>query len=177
MNQSSPPEKKAPSALWVIIAFATIYIVWGSTYFFIQKAIADFPPFLMGAIRFLAAAFVMFCWAFWKGEPLWNFSLIKVALVTGFLLLFVGNGAVIWAEKTIPSSLVAIFISSAPLWFVLLDKPKWKANLSNKKIILGLSIGFLGVLLLFSQQLRDLFNGKTSAELAGFGILIIGSMS
>src|SRR3712207_131389 len=99
MNQSLPPEKNAPSALWVVIAFATIYLVWGSTYFFIQKAIADFPPFLMGAIRFLAAALLMFGWAIGRKEALWNFSLIKVALVTGFLLLFVGNGAVIWAEK------------------------------------------------------------------------------
>lgn len=177
MNQNPHPESKAPSTLWVVVAFATIYLVWGSTYFFIQLAIADFPPFLMGAIRFLAAGSIMFGWAIWKGESLWNIDLIKVAVITGLLLLFVGNGAVIWAEKTIPSSLVAIFISSAPLWFVLLDGPKWKANLSNSKIILGLLIGFAGVLLLFSQQLRDLFNGKASAEIAGFGILIIGSMS
>ena len=131
----------------------------------------------MGAIRFLVAAAIMFGWAIWKKEPLRNVAMIKIALVTGFLLLFIGNGAVIWAEKTIPSSLVAIFISSAPLWFVLLDKPKWKANLSNSKIILGLLIGFAGVLLLFSQQLRDLLSGQLSAEIAGFGILVIGSMS
>ena len=176
MMQNPPPETKQPSTLLVVTAFATIYIVWGSTYFFIQKAIADFPPFLMGAIRFLAAALIMFGWAVWKKESLRNISMIKVALVTGFLLLFIGNGAVIWAEKTIPSSLVAIFISSAPLWFVLLDKPKWKANLSNSKIILGLLIGFAGVLLLFSQQLRNLLSGELSAEIAGFGILVIGSM-
>jgi len=160
-----------------MVAFATVYLVWGSTYFFIQKAIADFPPFLMGALRFSAAGILMAGWCLYKGEKLWNVALLKVALVTGFLLLFIGNGAVIWAEKTVPSSLAAILVSAAPIWFVLLDKPKWQANLTNKKIILGLLIGFAGVLLLFSQQLRDLFSGKASAELAGLGIIIIGSIS
>jgi drug/metabolite transporter (DMT)-like permease len=131
----------------------------------------------MGALRFLAAGILMTGWCLYKGEKLWNISLIKIALITGILLLFIGNGAVIWAEKTIPSSLAAILISAAPIWFVLLDKPKWHANLTNKKIILGLLIGFAGVILLFSQQLRDLFSGKASAELAGLGIIIIGSIS
>jgi len=42
--------KKAASPFMIILAFATVYIVWGSTYFFIQKAITGFPPFLLGAI-------------------------------------------------------------------------------------------------------------------------------
>lgn len=168
--------KKAP-AIWIIVAFATIYLVWGSTYFFIQKAIADFPPFLMGALRFLAAGIIMLLWCVARGEKLWNFNLIRVAAVTGFLLLFVGNGAVIWAEKTIPSSLAAILISSAPIWFVLLDKPKWRQNLNNRNIISGLSIGFIGVILLFSNQLGGLFSGKASAELVSLGILLIGCIS
>lgn len=177
MRQDSQPEKKAPSALCVIIAFATVYLVWGSTYFFIQKALPYFPPFIMGGIRFTVAALTMLVWALARKESLWSIGLVKVAAVTGIMLLFVGNGAVIWVEQTIPSSLVAIFISSAPLWFVLLDKPKWKANLSNGKIILGLLIGFAGVLLLFGRQLGELFRGETSAQLAGFGILIVGCLS
>ena len=107
-----------------LLAFATVYLVWGSTYFFIQKAIEDIPPFLLGALRFLAAGLLMLGWCLWKGEPLWNAKMIRVSLVTGFLLLFIGNGAVIWAEMTIPSSLAAIIVSSAPIWFVMLDYPK-----------------------------------------------------
>src|SRR5829696_4139707 len=169
--------ENAGSSVWVIVAFATIYLVWGSTYFFIQKAIGDFPPFLMGAIRFIAAGLIMLLWCLLRGVKLWDVNMAKVAILTGFLLLFVGNGAVIWAEQEIPSSLAAILISSAPLWFVLLDRPKWKANLSNKKIILGLLIGFIGVLFLFSHQISDLFAGKASAELTGLGIILIGSIS
>lgn len=169
--------KKSSSAM-IWLAFATVYLVWGSTYFFIQKAIEDIPPFLLGALRFLAAGLLMLGWCLWKGEPLWNAKMIRVSLVTGFLLLFIGNGAVIWAEMTIPSSLAAIIVSSAPIWFVMLDYPKWKENLSNRKIISGLLIGFMGVVLLFSNQIKDLFSsGKASPEILGLAIVLVGCIS
>lgn len=168
---------KTSSSWQVILAFATVYLVWGSTYFFIQLAIADFPPFLMGALRFLIAGMLLFGWCLYKKETLWRWHLLKVAAITGILLLFIGNGAIIWAEKTIASSLVAIFVSSAPLWFVLLDQPKWQQNLSSKKVVSGLLIGFAGVLLLFSHQLKALFTGQASPEIAGLGVLLLGSIS
>ncbi len=52
----------------VILAFATVYIVWGSTYFFIQKAIVGFPTFLLGAIRFLIAGALMLAWSAFRGK-------------------------------------------------------------------------------------------------------------
>jgi drug/metabolite transporter (DMT)-like permease len=169
---------KKPSSAMVWLAFATVYLVWGSTYFFIQKAIEDIPPFLLGALRFLAAGSLMLGWCLWKGEKLRSAKMIRVSLITGFLLLFIGNGAVIWAELTIPSSLAAIIVSSAPIWFVLLDYPKWKENLADRKIITGLLIGFLGVLLLFSKQIRDLVNsGQASPEIMGLLIVLAGSVS
>jgi drug/metabolite transporter (DMT)-like permease len=174
MNSST--HKKGASPLMIIIAFAIIYIVWGSTYFFIMKAMEGFPPFMLGGFRFITAGFVMLGWCLWRKEKLFEADL-RIACVTGLLLLFVGNGAVIWAERTVPSSLAAILVSSAPLWFVLLDKPKWKTNLTNTKIILGLLIGLVGVSLLFSKQLGELINGGASAELTGLGILLIGCAS
>jgi drug/metabolite transporter (DMT)-like permease len=68
------------------------------------------------------------------------------------LLLFIGNGAVIWAEQKLPSSLVAVLVSAAPLWFVLLDKPKWKDNLTSRPILIGLLVGFIGVILAFQRK-------------------------
>src|SRR5438105_7214486 len=129
----SSDAKKAVSPVMVIIAFATVYLVWGSTYFFIQQAIKHIPALLMGAIRFLIAGLLLMGWCIIKKERIWNWSQIKASLVSGLLMLFVGNGAVIWAEQTLPSSLVAVLVSSAPLWFVLLDKPKWKDNLTSRE--------------------------------------------
>jgi drug/metabolite transporter (DMT)-like permease len=171
-------ETKPASALLVILAFATVYLVWGSTYFFIQKAIQDIPPFILGAFRFLAAGLLMLIWCLIKKEKLWNWKQIKTAGVTGLLLLFIGNGAVIWAEKSLASSLVAVLVSSAPLWFVVLDKPKWKENLTNRKTVWGLFIGFLGVILLFSEQTAKAFSTSGgSYQVIGLIVLMIGSIS
>ncbi|WP_225975578.1 EamA family transporter [Panacibacter ginsenosidivorans] len=174
---SSTTTKQA-SALMVIIAFATVYLVWGSTYFFIQKAVYDIPPFIMGALRFLVAGLLLLFWCIYKKEKLWNPQQIKVAVLSGFLLLFIGNGAVIWAEQKLPSSLVAVLVSAAPLWFVLLDKPKWKENLTSRPILIGLSVGFIGVILLFSEKVSEALSSSGSVEqVLGLLILIIGSMS
>jgi drug/metabolite transporter (DMT)-like permease len=171
-------QNKSASTLMVVLAFATVYIVWGSTYFFIQKALTGFPPFMIGILRFITAGLLMMIWCIIKGEDVFNLRSIKSAAVTGILLLFIGNGVVIWVEQTLPSAMVAIMISSSPIWFVLLDKPLWKENLSNRSTILGLAIGFVGVILLFSEHLITALSAVGSgSELVGLLMLVIGTMS
>ncbi|QEC41473.1 EamA family transporter [Pseudobacter ginsenosidimutans] len=170
--------KKPASTIMVILAFATVYLVWGSTYFFIQKAVHDFPPLIMGAFRFLVAGGIMLAWCLIRGEKLWNPQQFKAAIITGALLLFIGNGCVIWAEKTLPSSLVAVWISSAPIWFLLLDKSKWKENFRSTSTIVGLIIGFIGVVLLLSDQLDAIMNTPGGGEtLVGLLIVLAGCIS
>src|SRR6187402_1473340 len=170
--------KNTASPVMVVVAFATVYIVWGSTYFFIQKAIADIPALMLGAIRFIVAGVILMGWAMLKGEKIWNWQQVKAAAVSGLLMLFIGNGAVIWAEQTLPSSLVAVLVSSAPIWFVLLDKPKWKENLNSRPVITGLFVGFVGVILLFSEKVSEALSSSGDiAQVLGLLILIIGSMS
>ena len=169
--------KKQPSTLMVVIAFATVYLVWGSTYFFIQRAVHDIPPFVMGAIRFFIAGILLMGWCIYKKEKLFNFHQFRVAAITGVLLLFIGNGAVIWAEQNIASSLAAVLVSAAPLWFVLLDTPKWKENFSSRSTIIGLVVGFAGVILLFSERVSlALSSPGDTVQVAGLVVLVIGSM-
>ena len=113
--------QKTASPLLVIIAFAIVYLVWGSTYFFIKMAVDGFPPLLLGALRFFIAGILLLIWCAIKGEQIFVKRNMIHAAVSGFLLLVVGNGAVIWAEQTLPSAMVAIMVSSPPIWFVLLD--------------------------------------------------------
>lgn len=164
---------KQPSASMVVLAFATVYLVWGSTYFFIQMAVKDIPPFVIGAIRFAASGLILLAWSIYRKEDIWNLSTIKTASIAGFLMLFIGTGAVIWVEQELPSSLVAILVSSSPLWFVLLDKPKWKTNFSSRSIIVSLIIGFIGVLLLFSQKVEEAFSASSGAGAKFLPLLII----
>jgi drug/metabolite transporter (DMT)-like permease len=169
--------KKSASPLLVVIAFATVYLVWGSTYFFIQRAVEHIPPFILGAIRFLIAGGLLLAWCAIKGEKLFNWAHIKPALVSGLLMLFVGNGAVIWAEQSLASSLVAVLVSSAPIWFVVLDKPKWKENLTSRPTIIGLIVGFIGVILLFSEQTSKALGAGNGHQVIGLIVLIIGAMA
>jgi drug/metabolite transporter (DMT)-like permease len=173
----SSPQKSA-SPLLVIIAFATVYVVWGSTYFFIRIAEqGGLPPFMLGAIRFIIAGALMMGWCVAKGEKIFVKRDVINEAITGFLLLFIGNGIVIWAEQTLPSAMVAIMVSSAPIWFVLLDKPNWGINLKNKATIIGLIIGFAGVILLFSEQLGVMFSGGGASKLPWMLLLLFGSIS
>ena len=146
------PHKPAP-LITVIIAFAIVYIVWGSTYFFIQASERDFPPFLLGAVRFLASGFLLLAWCAVKKFKLVYRPQMKTSFIVGNLLLFIGNGSIIWAETSLPSSFVAVLVSAAPLWFVLFDGRNRQANFSHKHIIIGVFIGFAGVILLFSEKI------------------------
>jgi len=169
---------KRPSQVLVIIAFATVYLVWGSTYFFIQVAVQKLPPMMLGAFRFLSAGMLLLAWCIIRGEGIGTRGQIKTATITGLLLLLVGTGAVIWSEKWLPSSLVAILVSSSPFWFVLLDFPKWKENLTNRSIIAGLIFGFIGVNLMFAEKLAEAFRlSGNRNEVIGLCILLIGTIS
>ncbi len=168
---------KPPSTLMVMVAFATVYTVWGSTYFFIQMAMHGFPPLLLGALRFLMSGLLMLGWGLIRGEDLFVLKNIKHAAISGILLLFVGTGAVIWVEQYLASGVVAIMVSSSPIWFVVLDKPNWQKNFSSRATIAGLLIGFAGVILLFSEKLVTAFSTVGSRnEVSGMVILVIGSM-
>ncbi|WP_276345697.1 EamA family transporter [Daejeonella sp. JGW-45] len=168
---------KSASPVMVIFAFAIVYIVWGSTYFFIQMAVADFPPFLLGALRFLLAGIFMTAWCVIKGEKLFGIPNIKHAVISGILLLFVGNGIIIWVEQTVPSGLASITVSSAPLWFVLLDQPKWSENFRSRSIILGMIIGLAGVIMLFSEQVSASLEGSGGVEMGTMALLILASIA
>lgn len=161
----------------VIFAFAIVYIVWGSTYFFIQMAVADFPPFMLGALRFLLAGIFMTSWCIIRGEKLFGIPSIKHAIISGILLLFFGNGIIIWVEQSVPSGLASITVSSAPLWFVLLDQPKWSENFRSRSIILGMVIGLGGVIMLFSEQVTASLNGTGGVEMGTMALLILASIA
>lgn len=167
--------QKEPSKGLVIAAFAALYIIWGSTYLGVLLAIKTIPPFLMVGTRFLIAGFLLLSWCLIRGEklPSWP-SLLKIS-VGGILMLFIGTGAVAWAEQYIPSGLAAIIVATVPLWFVLLDRKHWKANFSNKFIIAGLVLGFVGVVLLFAGKSAVAITGSP-IKLISCGILLLGTI-
>src|SRR5574338_363655 len=105
----------------LIAAFAAVYIVWGSTYLAIRYAIETIPPFLMAGTRFAISGAVLYAWARLREEERPTRAQWKAVSVVGLLMLFGGNGAVVWAEQRVPSGIAALLVAIVPLWMVLLD--------------------------------------------------------
>ncbi len=158
----------------VVLAFAAVYIIWGSTYFFIREALDDFPPMMLGGLRFVTAATLMLTWCLVTGQNIAPGRDLRNAAITGFLLLFVGNGVVVWVEQTIPSSVVAIMIAVAPLSFVLLDKPQWSVNFRSWSVLLGIVAGFIGIWLLFSEKIAEQMSATSmTPEVTGMVLMLL----
>ena len=171
-NQTQP----APLAL-VITAFTIVYIVWGSTYFFIQASEKGFPAFLLGAIRFSASGVLLLAWCAVRKKQMFLKKQLFQSFITGNLLLFIANGSIIWTEQFLPSSFVAVLVSAVPLWFVLLEGRNRKINFSNKKIIIGVITGFAGVIILFAQKLTTSINiTHNTIQVISLVIIVIGNI-
>ncbi len=130
------------------LALLTIYLVWGSTYLAIRFAVDTIPPFLMAAARMLAAGAVLLIWMLLRGVPRPTFDQWKAAGITGLLLLLGGNGLVTWAEQRVVSSVAALIIGSTPLWIVMIDTVRPGRSRPSLWMVIGVLVGFLGVLIL-----------------------------
>ena len=160
-----------PSRVLIILAFAAVYLLWGSTYLAIRFAIETLPPFLMAGTRFSLAGAILFTWALLQGDSIRSsFSQWPKAFAIGALLLLGGNGGVTWAEKYIPSGFAALLIATEPLWVVILNwamshkRPNWK-------VLLGVFIGLVGVALLVGGGLRGGINASSITLIAAVVIL------
>ena len=153
----------------ILIAYFLIYVVWGSTYYFIGVALKGLPPFLLGALRFTMAGLILLVICFMRGEPVFKKSLIKKSAISGIILLFIDMAVVMLAQQYVSSSLVAIIASSVAIWIMALDAPMWKSNFRNPAVIIGIIIGFLGVMALYIEQLQL----DSASENREYGVLIL----
>ena len=130
----------------VVLALATVYVVWGSTYLAIRVTDRTMPPFLMSSVRFLIAGSILYALVA-RGRPRPTLREWAAAAVVGAALLLVGNGGVAWAETRIESGLAALIVAILPLWVALMDRVFFGRRLSSAAIV-GLVVGFAGVALL-----------------------------
>lgn len=137
----SPPPKR-----WqVITAFATVYVVWGSTYLAIRFAVETIPPFLMAGSRHCVAGLLLYLWARQHGAAKPQLVHWRGAAIVGGLLLLGGNGLLSWAQQRIPSGISALIIGSVPLWMILLEWLWHRGPRPTAGIVAGLVVGFVGL--------------------------------
>jgi drug/metabolite transporter (DMT)-like permease len=130
----------------VVLALATVYLVWGSTYLAIRVTDRTMPPFLMSSVRFLIAGTVLYALVA-RGRARPTLREWRAAAIVGAALLLVGNGGVAWAETRLESGLAALIVAIIPLWVALMDRVFFGRRLSASALV-GLVIGFAGVALL-----------------------------
>lgn len=139
--------------LLLILSFAAIYLIWGTTYLIIAIGLEELPPFLMASIRFIIAGVMLVGYCWYKKEKLPSTTSIIKNAVLGLIVLAGGQGLLIWSEQYIASGYASILVATLPIWFVIMDKSNWKTYFSNPYIIVGVILGFLGILLLFKDTL------------------------
>ncbi|TMI22732.1 drug/metabolite exporter YedA [Candidatus Bathyarchaeota archaeon] len=160
--------------LRIALAFLSIYTIWGSTYLAIRFAIETFPPFLMAAIRFLIAGGVLYAWMRLRGAPRPTRANWKAATIIGGFLLLGGNGGVTNAEQVIPSGLAAVLITTVPIWMALAELLRRDRIVPTLHVVLGLILGFGGVVLLVGGG--DIA-GSSGLNPLWAGVLILASLS
>src|SRR5213076_3266677 len=146
----------APRKVWIFVAFAALYLIWGSTYLGIRFAIETIPPFLMAGTRFLLAGVIMFAIARLQGISKSTWANWRTSLIIGACLLLAGNGGVTISEQHIDSGLAALIVAIVPIYIVLLGWATGMAPRPTSIVWIALVGGFVGVGILFGPSLAGI---------------------
>ena len=157
----------------IIAAFASIYLVWGSTYLAIRYAVETIPPFVMGGSRFLISGALLYAWSRSRGARPPTMRQWRNATIAGAFLLLGGNGGVVWAEQTVPSGLTALLVSILPFWLVIIEWARPPRRRPSAAVLIGLVVGFIGLVVLIGPG--DI--GANGVSLVGATVLILASLS
>jgi len=143
---------KPSNLVLVVLAFFSIYVIWGSTYLLNKIAVAELDPFMLASVRFTTAGLLIFLIARIMGISLAiTKKQLRNTMIAGFLFLGFGNGIVVWALKYVDSGFAALEISAQPLVVLVLMR-----IVQGKKIkpmsLVGVVLGVIGIYLLVSQK-------------------------
>ena len=138
-------------SLAILAAFASIYIVWGTTYLGIAFAIQTIPPFISGAVRFVLAGLLMYLWLRVRSPRPFAGVNIPAAALCGVLLSGMGNGFVIWAQQGIPSGIAALMVTAMPVVVLVLDWAFFSRRAPTRQALLGIAVAVAGVVIIVTH--------------------------
>ncbi|HZU29989.1 MAG TPA: EamA family transporter [Candidatus Angelobacter sp.] len=155
----------------VIVAFALLYVLWGSTYLAMRVIVRDMPPYVAGAVRYLVAGPIMLAALAFAGRKIrLNLQDLRRLLVISILLLSTGNIGVLWGEEYVASGLASLIVALVPIWVVIIEAWLFRAGRVTSKGIIGLALGILGLLVLLWPRITS-GSHLGRLELYGSGIL------
>src|SRR5512137_163865 len=130
----------------LLLAFAAVYLIWGSTYLAIRYAVETLPPFGMASARFLFAGSILYAVARLRGASPPTRRMWRDTALVGTLMLLGGNGLVTWAEQKVPSGIAALIVACVPLFMVVLQR-----RVPGLREGIGLAGGLAGIALLVGK--------------------------
>jgi drug/metabolite transporter (DMT)-like permease len=157
------------------LAWVAVCLIWGTTYLGIRIALETIPPLLMAAIRWIVAGGLLVTVLTLRGVRMPQRGEWPALAVLGILLLGFGNGAVVWAEQTVPSGLTAVLVATSPFWMVGIDALMPDGERLTLRRLLGLVVGFCGIVMLVWPEIhvgeggRTFLGGVISAQIACIG--------
>jgi drug/metabolite transporter (DMT)-like permease len=166
--------EKHRTTIKFVLAFAAIYLIWGSTFLAIRFAIETLPGMLMAAVRFIVSGATLCIWARCQGARLEEGSPRRASFISALLLLLLGHGSVVLAIHWVPSGLAALLISTTPLWVALFEWAAPGGKRPGGRVTAGILMSFLGILILIG--VGDL-KGSGSIDVFGAVILVLSSIS
>jgi drug/metabolite transporter (DMT)-like permease len=165
------PLSQHPPRSRVILAFALLYVLWGSTYLAMRVIVRDMPPYVAGTVRYLVAGPIMLaaCALMGRKIRLTRRDLGQL-LVISILLLSTGNIGVLWGEEYVSSGLASLIVALVPIWVVMIEAWGFRAGRMTAKGLIGLAIGIVGLLVLLWPRISS-GTHLGQLELLGAGIL------
>src|SRR6202521_425889 len=168
------PPTPARTTTMVLMAFAAVYVVWGSTYLAIRIGIESFPPLILAGLRHITVGLLLYPILRRKTRIRPTAANWRTAMVTGVMLLFIGNGGVSWAEQTVPSGIAALLVATVSLWLVIFDWLRPGGIRPVARVTAGLLLGFGGLVLLVGPAH---LGGSERVDLRGAGVLVVASLA
>lgn len=175
--QTSHPEKKAATRASIVLAFASVYFFWGSTYTAIRIGATEMPALLLAGTRFLIAGAILLAWCRWRGLRLWwpARPMMRLVLI-GLLLLGAGNVGLVYAERTVPSGLASLVLAVTPLYVALIEMFLPGGEPLRARGWVGMALGSIALGLLVWPSLRVGLDGNRTL-LVALGVLLAGGLS
>jgi drug/metabolite transporter (DMT)-like permease len=141
-----------PPSWKILLAFAIIYFVWGSTFLAIRIGVHEVPPFLFAAFRFFTAGIVLYIWLRLKGTPAPSRREWVSASGLGALIFLFDYGCLFWAEQRVPSGVAAVALATTPVFIALLEIIFLRTQKLTVRLGLALVIGICGVAVLMNNS-------------------------